>query len=91
VGLLALCMLIGLYLGYVRQVTGQDIGERPLLMLAAVLGLIGAQFFVIGLIAELLARVYYETQQKPIYAVREEVGAPAAPEAAEGSPVDTVR
>jgi glycosyltransferase involved in cell wall biosynthesis len=76
-GLLALAAALSLYLGYTRLVAGQDIGERPLLLAMALFGLIGAQFLALGLIAELLVRVYYEAQQKPIYAVREEIGAPA--------------
>lgn len=76
--LLVIGVLIGIYLGVVRLGLGQDIGERPLLLLAAMVGLIGAQFLALGLLAELLVRVYYEAQQKPIYAVREELGAPDA-------------
>ena len=32
--------------------------------------IIGLQFLVFGLLAEVLARTYYESQNKPIYAVR---------------------
>ena len=48
-----------------------QIGERPLLLLAVMLMLIGAQFFIMGLLAELTVRTYYESQNKPVYRVRE--------------------
>ena len=43
----------------------------PATLLAMLLIVSGIQFFSIGLIGELVARTYYETQRKPIYAVRE--------------------
>jgi hypothetical protein len=48
-----------------------QIGERPLLLLAVMLMLIGVQFFIMGLLAELTVRTYYESQNKPVYRVRE--------------------
>jgi glycosyltransferase involved in cell wall biosynthesis len=49
----------------------ERIGERPLLMLAVLLVILGVQFLVMGLLAELIVRTYHESQQKPIYSVRE--------------------
>jgi glycosyltransferase involved in cell wall biosynthesis len=82
--LLAGALLVG-YLALLRLGAGQDIGERPLLLLASLLGLLGAQFLALGLIAELLVRLYYEAQQKPIYAVLEEIG-PGEPAELEPEP-----
>ena len=59
------------YLGYVRLFTGQAIGDRPLLLLGILLIFAGMQFLTLGLLAELQARTYHESQDKPIYAVRE--------------------
>ncbi|NWG18803.1 MAG: glycosyltransferase [Chloroflexi bacterium] len=73
--LLGAGLALGTYLAYVRLWLQIDIGERPLLLLAALLGLIGVQFLALGLLAELVVRVYFEAQQKPIYAVRDEIGA----------------
>ncbi|PSR15846.1 glycosyltransferase [filamentous cyanobacterium CCP3] len=70
---------LGLYLTLVKFLADQDIGDRPLLVLAVVLLLAGIQLFSFGLLAELLMRTYHESQQRPIYRVREIVG-PAAPE-----------
>ena len=59
------------WLGYVRLVAHQSIGDRPLLLLGMLLVFIGVQFVTFGLLAELLARTYYESQNKPVYAIRE--------------------
>jgi glycosyltransferase involved in cell wall biosynthesis len=47
------------------------IGDRPLLLLAVLLILLGSQFLVMGLLAELIVRTYYESQNKPVYHIRE--------------------
>jgi hypothetical protein len=48
-----------------------SLSNRPLLWLAVLLIVIGVQFISMGLMAELVTRTYHETQNKPIYAVRE--------------------
>jgi hypothetical protein len=62
---------IGLYLTAVKLIAGQDIGGRPLLLLAILLVVVGVQLVTMGLMGELVVRTYYETQNKPVYAVRE--------------------
>jgi glycosyltransferase involved in cell wall biosynthesis len=57
-----------------RQFFGIPLSDRPLLLLAILLIFIGIQFVSIGLIAELQARTYHETQQKPVYFVKEVYG-----------------
>jgi len=64
---------VGSYLTYVKYALGQDIGDRPLLLLVAILLLAGVQLFCFGLLAELLMRTYHESQDRPIYRVREVV------------------
>jgi hypothetical protein len=51
------------------------IGDRPLLMLGVLLSIIGVQFLTMGLLAELQVRTYYESQNKPIYYVRDVISA----------------
>ncbi len=46
----------------------------PLPLITVVLLAISIQFFLMGLLAELLVRTYHESQDKPIYAVREKIG-----------------
>jgi glycosyltransferase involved in cell wall biosynthesis len=43
----------------------------PLLLLSIVLLVSGIQFISMGLLGEIMARTYYESQNKPIYALRE--------------------
>jgi hypothetical protein len=43
----------------------------PLLLLAVALFVSGIQFISMGLLGEIVARTYYESQNKPIYALRE--------------------
>src|SRR5919199_631252 len=46
----------------------------PLPVLTIVMFAVGVQFFLMGLLAEMLVRTYHESQAKPIYAVRERIG-----------------
>ncbi len=46
----------------------------PLPIIAVVMLAISVQFFLMGLLAELLVRTYHESQDKAIYAVREKIG-----------------
>jgi glycosyltransferase involved in cell wall biosynthesis len=70
---IALGTLFGSYLVLIKFFLQQDIADRPLLLLAVLLVILGVQFISIGLIGELVTRTYYETQRKPIYVVREEI------------------
>jgi len=72
-------MLTGLYLTFVKFGLGEDIGGRPLLLLAILLVVIGVQLITMGLLGEMLTRTYHESQSKPIYVVREIVGEEANP------------
>ncbi len=65
---------IGIYLTFLKFALGQDIGDRPLLILAVLLLLTGVQLFCFGLLGELLMRTYHESQKRPIYRVRDVVG-----------------
>lgn len=66
--------VIGLYLSFIRLIMHENIGGRPLLMLAVLLIVVGVQLVVMGLLGELIVRTYHEAQSKPIYAVREVLG-----------------
>jgi hypothetical protein len=46
----------------------------PLIILGVALVMGGIMFLAIGLIGELLSRTYYESQNKPVYTVREFLG-----------------
>jgi len=82
---LTLGILMGLYLTVLKLVLQQSIGDRPLLILSALLVITGVQLFCFGLLAELLMRTYHESQKRPIYRVREVIGTVASHQ----SPVDS--
>jgi glycosyltransferase involved in cell wall biosynthesis len=71
----ALGIATGLYLTIVKFVFQQNIGSRPLLILAVLLVLTGIQLFCFGLVSELLMRTYHESQRRPIYRIRDIFGA----------------
>jgi len=58
-----------------RQFYGIPLSDRPLLLLAILLIFVGVQFVTIGLVAEMLARTYHESQDKPTYYIRKIIGA----------------
>ena len=47
------------------------IGTSPWLLLAILLIVVGVQFFLMGLLGEMITRTYHESQGKEIYAIRE--------------------
>jgi glycosyltransferase involved in cell wall biosynthesis len=65
---------LALYLTVLKLAVGIPLADRPLLILAIVLLITGVQLFSFGLLAELLMRTYHESQNRPIYRVREVVG-----------------
>lgn len=67
-------ILMALVLTFQRQVYGIPLSDRPLLLLAVLLIFVGVQFITIGLVAEMLARTYHESQNKPTYYVRRIIG-----------------
>lgn len=67
-------ILIGIYLSFQKYFFGATLGNRPVLLLAILLIFIGFQFITMGLLGEMLARTYHESQGKPIYVVREVLG-----------------
>ena len=66
----AIGFLISLYLSIEKVFSGRDIGGRPMLLLGALLIIVGIQFIGMGLLGEMMVRVYHETQKKPIYVIK---------------------
>jgi glycosyltransferase involved in cell wall biosynthesis len=58
------------HLAFVRLFRDTAIGGRPLLLLGALLFLTGLLLVSFGLLAELLVRIYHESQGKPIYVLK---------------------
>jgi len=66
--------LILLYMLGVKYIAHEGIGERPLLLLAILLVFTGVQLVTLGLLAEMQARTYHESQNKPTYVIRDVLG-----------------
>ena len=67
-GLGGLLMLI---LGFEKIFLGMPLADRPIVLLAILLVVTGLQFITFGLLGEMLARTYHESQGKPIYVIRD--------------------
>ena len=67
----SLGVLVCAWLAYVKYFQHQGIADRPLLLAGIVLMLMGVHFLTLGLLGEMLARTYHESQGKPTYAIRE--------------------
>ena len=80
VGILCAAAGLGLtgYLGFQRVVLGVHLADRPIVLLAILMVVVGVQFVSLGLLGEMVVRTYHESQAKPIYRVREVVDLPAA-------------
>ncbi|MCL4460052.1 MAG: glycosyltransferase family 2 protein [Chloroflexi bacterium] len=70
-----LCLIaglgLGIYLAILRLFMNVPIGDRPLLLLSALLAMVGVQIVTMGLLGELVVRTYHESQGKPTYVIRE--------------------
>lgn len=65
-GFLALVLVI-----YRKFFLGVFVHRDPIFLIAIFLLLIGFQFILMGLLAELVVRVYFEARQKPTYDIKE--------------------
>ncbi len=75
-GLVGLCFTVvggvwTAYLGFERLVLHRPLANRPIVLLTILFIVIGVQFISIGLLGEMLARTYHESQDKPIYRIRD--------------------
>jgi glycosyltransferase involved in cell wall biosynthesis len=73
------------WLAWVKFFGHEGIGTRPLLLFGILLIFTGVQLVTLGLLAEMQARTYHESQDKPIYVIREVL------EAETSRPDDVVR
>ena len=62
------------YLTLGRLFFGVSLSDRPLLIFAFMLIIIGIQFILFGLIGEMQTRIYHESQNKPTYYVCKTIG-----------------
>jgi glycosyltransferase involved in cell wall biosynthesis len=73
VGIVAMTVgtIITAGLGVQRLLGQTGLSDRPLLFLGILLIIVGTQFITMGLLGEMLSRVYHEGQDKPVYVVRD--------------------
>ena len=78
VGMGLLGTIICAWLAYLRLFGNQSIADRPMLLLGVLLIFTGVQLLTLGLLAEMQARTYHESQNKPIYVIRDILESPIA-------------
>ena len=62
---------------FIRRILGEiSVLGSPFFLLSVMLLILGFQSFLMGLIAEMLVRTYYESQRKPTYRVRKTINLP---------------
>jgi dolichol-phosphate mannosyltransferase len=71
---LALSVIAGIWALILKLFYAVSFILTPLPLIAIVMVVISVQFFLMGLLAELLVRTYHESQNKSIYAVKERMG-----------------
>ncbi len=69
-----LSIIAGVWALYLKIFEGTSFILTPLPIITVVMLAIAVQFFLMGLLAELLVRTYHESQDKAIYTVRERIG-----------------
>jgi glycosyltransferase involved in cell wall biosynthesis len=74
IALSILCAVFAFLMKYANWPHHADFIQTPLPVLAMVMLVLGIQFFLMGLLAEMQVRTYHESQSKAIYAVRERIG-----------------
>jgi len=71
IGAVSLISTLAMRLIHINGVPIRTMTRNPLLTLGGVLIIIGIQFIIFGLLGEINIRTYYESQNKPIYLIRE--------------------
>jgi glycosyltransferase involved in cell wall biosynthesis len=72
-GIGIIAFLIGLLINFyllILKIMGEDIWGRPIMILGFILVLGGIQFITTGIIAEIIVRTYFESQDKTTYSIK---------------------
>ncbi len=72
--MMSLGFISGLYLTFVKFFMQEGIAGRPLLIFTVLLIFLGFQSITLGLIAEMLSRIYHEGLNKNVYSIRNTIG-----------------
>ena len=75
-GFLGICLffagfIVGIYLTIMKLFFGMGLSNRPILLLAVLLVVLGVQFIIFGFLGEIMVRVYYDKKDRKIYKIKE--------------------
>lgn len=62
---------LAIYLAVGRVIFGWPLADRPLLLLAVMVMLLGVQFVVFGVLADIMLRIYYGQSNRKSYVIKE--------------------
>lgn len=65
--------LVGIWALWLKLLEGKSFISTPLPLLSIFFVLIGLQFVLMGLLAEMITRVYFETENRQIYRIKEKI------------------
>jgi hypothetical protein len=69
-----------------RFTYGTYVHNNPIILIAVFFGILSVNFIMMGLLAELIVRTYHESQNKPIYHIRELKNLDTVPQASPAQP-----
>jgi glycosyltransferase involved in cell wall biosynthesis len=66
--------LLGGYMGIERLFFGRSLSDRPLFLLGVLMMIIGVQFIVSGILADIMIKIYYGQNERKNYLIEKVVG-----------------
>src|SRR5579862_9555167 len=79
IGAMTLAVLAGVWAVYLKYFENTSFIQTPLPLLVVTLFVTGGMSVLMGLLAEIIMRTYYESQGKPVYLVKGTVNLPSEP------------
>ena len=70
---LSMGILAGLLAVFLRLFYEMHLSQTPLPILSALFIMVGVQFIIMGVVAEMLTRIYYESQNKNPFVIKEKI------------------
>ena len=68
-GVTSIGFAIGLYLTMLKVMFGEPLSNRPILLLAVLLIVIGTQFIIFGILADVMTKIYYNNSDRKYYTI----------------------
>jgi hypothetical protein len=73
-------LLAGAATGFMKLAQGTDMTGNPLLLLAVLSAMVAAQFVAVGMLGEIVSRMYFEVRGRRPYAIRRTINFDTADE-----------